>query len=887
MFNWILNRFFQAISLCFLLLTSTFGGENSKIFGFSLEPRESYWGLRRYERVGYAMSPAGDVNGDGFDDFLIGTFHNTEEGYDAGAAYLILGHELAGTRETESLAAADARFLGNHSYDAVGSSVAGPGDLNGDGLDDIVIGAPAGNDEVPENPGHVFIVFGKKQVNWGWDFILENSADVNLVGELARDDGIDKGGLAGFSTAIIQDMNGDGCDELLVGAPYWDGYHSDGGKVYLIPGQAEGWPELGTLAEKAIATFRCSSSRAANLGFSLADLGDVNGDSISDFAIGAPGKSQAFVFYGRTEMDWGHEFLVEDADAVFYGESSRHQAGRQVIGPGDVNGDGYNDFVVSAIRNNDTEYDAGKVYLILGREHGWSHSNNLVDADGSWCGEVADDYAGWSLGAVGDFDGDHLNDFVIGMFNDPDRSKPGRAYYIGGRSHHWPREKNLAELHTTFIGEENGDLTGFCVSGAGDVNGDGWDDFLVACPYYSKYVHWGGQILLFASERNYLSVTGKVLNSYNKVPMTNIQVILESKTNQTAFSNSQGQFQFSCWEGADYRLFATIDSTSRRSRSFVTAYDAAVVTRHVAGIEPLADKEQLAADVDLDEKVTMLDAALIFHFSLQSPDDGQIGKWIFYPKVRDLKSISGDRESQNFLGVISGNADGSTRLLKPSLADQTALAKELNMHVSIIDSLSIPISSEKVLAFNLSVNYQSDRIKQVKFEPSESVQKFVTQTEATPGHLRVAGYTLNIKPDLKKLGHLKLYNDTQQPGETHLTVALQINNEPVQISKYNIVPEQQTELPLVNELSQNFPNPFNSTTLIKYALASKSRIVIRIFNALGQEVFTQDLGRQPAGFYELKWNGRGKHGNLLPSGIYFYQISTDNFSQIRKCVLMY
>ena len=771
------------------------GREFPGILGFSLDPRESYLGVRNYERVGYALSPAGDVNGDGFGDFLIGTFHNTQRGYDAGAAYLILGHKRAGSFDRTSLTNSDARFLGRHSFDAVGSSVAGPGDLNGDGFDDIVIGAPAGNDEVPDNPGHVFIVFGKRNANWGWEFILETSAEVNLVGELAWDDGIQKGGLAGFATTIVGDMNGDGCDELLVAAPYWDGYRSDGGKVYLVPGQKDGWPGYASLAGMAVATFRCASSRAANLGYSMAALGDVNGDSVPDFAIGAPGISQAFVFYGRPEMDWGTEFVVEDADAVFYGESTRHQAGRQVIGPGDVNGDGFNDLVISAIRNNDTEYDAGKVYLILGRARGWSHSNNLADADGSWCGEAADDYAGWSLGSIGDFDGDNLNDFVIGMFNDLDRSKPGRAYYIGGRTRNWPREMNLKNLSTTFIGEESGDLTGFCVSGAGDVNGDGWDDFLVACPYYSKYVHWGGQILLFAGERGNLTVSGMVMNSYNKVPMPNVQLTLKSKTTENVFSDSQGEFEFFCWERENYQLSAAIDTSYEQNRVLISAYDAAVVARHVAGIDRLADKDQVAADVDLDRRVTMLDAALILHFSLRDQDNPKIGKWVFYPQVRDLAGITSSLQSQNFLGVILGNADGSALLPKPALEDQAGLSKRVTMRVEIDseDSLFIPVTVVDALSFNLTVDFDPALISQAEFVQSETGQNFVIQTETTSGKLQVAGYTLNAVTELKELGKLKLHFRSPQADVTQIGVSLQINNLPLQILKYTVVFEKESD----------------------------------------------------------------------------------------------
>jgi hypothetical protein len=874
-----------------LLMLNIASAEDALVgLGFSLDPRESYLGVRKYERVGYALSAAGDVNGDGYGDFLVGTFHNSQRGYDAGAAYLILGHSLANNFERQSLSSANARFTGRHSYDAVGSSVAGPGDLNGDGLDDIVIGAPAGNSEVPENPGHVFIVFGKKSADWGWNFILEASANVNLVGELAWEDGIQQGGLAGFTTTIIGDLDGDGCDELLVSAPYWDGFRADGGKVYLIRGRQNGWPEWGLLVEQAEATFLSSSSRAANLGFSMAALGDVNGDLVPDFAMGAPGVSQGYVFYGRPQMDWGKDFPVEDADVILSGESARHQAGRQVIGPGDVNGDGLNDLVISAIRNHDTYYDAGKISLILGRRNGWPHSLDLAEADASWCGEAADDYAGWSLAAVGDHDGDHLNDFIIGMFNDLDRSKPGRAYYIGGRLRGWPQEKNLAELSTRFLGEESGDLTGFCVSGAGDVNGDGLDDFLVACPYYSKNMLWGGQILLFSTTRNRVFVSGKVLNSYTKDAMPGVSVSLQSQTREMVTSDSLGEFKFTGWEQGDYQLSAALDSVFQENRDFISACDAAAVARHVTGIDVLTEREQVAADVDFDLQVTLLDAAKIFQFCLHGTDNSHFGQWVFSPTERKLTAISGDQISQNFLGVILGNADGEIRLSRPSIHDFLSKVPDSENWIETHDSLLLPIQGDslnEVLAFNLTVVFDPNLWAPPAFLRADALQEFEIQSAAHPGEFRVAGYALHPVSDLIGLGQLQFHSPKPAATNSKITVQLQINNEPAQVYKYQIIQKMETDRPTVYELNQNFPNPFNATTVIKYALAATSPVVIKIFNALGQQVFVQDFGRQPAGYFEMRWHGSDNRGNRLPSGIYFYQITTEHFSQMRKCVLIY
>ncbi|MCK5738695.1 FG-GAP repeat protein, partial [bacterium] len=196
-----------------------------------LLPISSYLGTHKYERVGYHVHTAGDVNGDGLDDFLVGTFHNRTRGPDSGAAYLILGRASGNWGDGISLNNADARFLGRTWYDAVGYFLGGGGDLNGDGLDDMLIGAPAGNDNVAENPGEVFIVLGRSSANWGDNFCLKNNADGSWLGENGQD-------LAGISAAFIGDVNADGFDDFICGAAYNDYKTTDGGKVYLILGRS-------------------------------------------------------------------------------------------------------------------------------------------------------------------------------------------------------------------------------------------------------------------------------------------------------------------------------------------------------------------------------------------------------------------------------------------------------------------------------------------------------------------------------------------------------------------------------------------------------------------------------------------------------------------------
>ncbi|MCI0496343.1 hypothetical protein L0Z72_15150, partial [candidate division KSB1 bacterium] len=120
-------RFLKADENCSNQFESSINESQGRI-----EPSASFLGMMDYERVGYYMENAGDINGDGCEDFLIATFHNRENGYDAGATYLILGHKDNVWGFKKKLSEADARFTGKDSYDAFGYYVSGNGDIDGD-----------------------------------------------------------------------------------------------------------------------------------------------------------------------------------------------------------------------------------------------------------------------------------------------------------------------------------------------------------------------------------------------------------------------------------------------------------------------------------------------------------------------------------------------------------------------------------------------------------------------------------------------------------------------------------------------------------------------------------------------------------------------------------
>ena len=189
-------------------------------------------GEASYDRLGGSVSAAGDVNGDGFGDFILGAAANGEGGYNAGAAYVIFGKaDGVGPLDLAGLDPADGfKILGDAAYDRAGLSVSAAGDVDGDGFDDMIVGAP-GHDPGAANAGAAYLIFGKQA----------GIGDLDLA-SLAAGDGIRIAGIgpsdyAGYSVSSAGDVDGDGFDDLLIGAYGRNAYQ---GVVYLVFGGPAG-----------------------------------------------------------------------------------------------------------------------------------------------------------------------------------------------------------------------------------------------------------------------------------------------------------------------------------------------------------------------------------------------------------------------------------------------------------------------------------------------------------------------------------------------------------------------------------------------------------------------------------------------------------------------
>ena len=414
-----------------------------------------------------AVAGVGDVNGDGFDDLLIGAYENDEAGQGAGQAYLILG-KTTGWGYGVSLAQADASFLGEAPGDGAGFRIDGAGDVNADGFRDFLIVSPE-NNEGGNNAGQAYLIFGKAH-GWTSDGDL-GLADASFLGETAGD------GLR--TVAGAGDVNGDGYDDILAAGVSNDENGPLAGQVYLILGGAGGWSPDVSLGV-ADASF-WGEHPGDELGSRMASAGDVNGDGLDDLLLGSPFNDeggnlagQVYLVLGR-QSGWTMDTPVHQADASFIGEAEGDWAGVSLNGAGDVDGDGLDDIVISAMGNSEAGNQSGQVYLVFGRVQGWNMDTILSNVDASYSGEDEYDYTGSSTAGAGDINEDGFDDILASA------KAIDTTYVILGRETGWSMDTSFAEAGAVF-GPGSGDL-GWDVDGIGDVNGDGYSDFAVTSPF--------------------------------------------------------------------------------------------------------------------------------------------------------------------------------------------------------------------------------------------------------------------------------------------------------------------------------------------------------------------------------------------------------------------
>ncbi len=428
------------------------------------------YGSTSAQYLGSALA-TGDMDGDGRGDIVVGARDDDTSGANAGGVWVLRGSDIATGRVRAD--ATPLQIYGRTAYDYLGAAVALT-DLDGDGSDDLVMGA-SGVDDGASSGGATYVYYGSMS---GFATVT-GIADAQLNGAQAY-------GNLGSALAGIGDQDGDGKDDLLVGEPNSSVGGSYSGAVVVVTGAPSG------TASAAGYSYVYDTTDNSSFGQAVAS-GDVTGDGVDDLLVGSPyyrygslsGAGAAFLFEGPVTTA-----TSSSAATRFHGEAEWLETGRGVAVAEDFNDDGYADIVVGQPAYYDAASEQyGRVFVLFGPQTASGALATLADAtvnptpDTSASSSYA--YCGWSVDASGDADGDGVSDLLVGC---PYESASGNTYagstylFYGGVSGTASTGDATARVYGTASQEQVGRAALFVP----DVDTDGYDEVLIGGHQWSN-----------------------------------------------------------------------------------------------------------------------------------------------------------------------------------------------------------------------------------------------------------------------------------------------------------------------------------------------------------------------------------------------------------------
>lgn len=460
------------------------------------------------DKFGYSVASAGDFNGDGINDVIVGAPDADCTGDPCnGKAYIFFGEVTPTT--------ADVTIEGKDSNIEFGASVAGDGDFDNDNNADVVIGDPERN----SGTGKIYV------------FEYDSEASYPVTWETDQDEIFSEVGGAtgdkfGASIAFSGDFDNSDGEDIIVGAPE---YSSDTGEVYVLlsPGSNP----------KIDAAFTGKSSGASKFGYSVSYAGDFNGDTnYDDIIVGAPKfiesektKGKAYVVHGGANPGDIGDVDTNEGVTKITGEADDYEFGTSVSYAGDTDNDGKPDVIIGApLWDNGGIVDVGRAYIFRGTLDAGSTKTAGSDEDETLSGEMSGGKFGDAVSTAGDYNNDNYDDVIVGAHNEDTLAVGGTD---AGKVHIFFGGSSMDEtVDITMVGDvstSNRYKFGYSVSNAGDFDDDGYDDVIVGAPFADSskgYVHLynfhdhfttTGDVTSFLGERRGHSVAVGDINGDN------------------------------------------------------------------------------------------------------------------------------------------------------------------------------------------------------------------------------------------------------------------------------------------------------------------------------------------------------------------------------------
>ena len=530
--------------------------------------------------LGYSVNSAGDVNGDGYDDIIIGAPYYDNGLSNQGRVYVFYGSPEGFESEPNWI------VEGDQAGAQFGFSVSCAGDVNDDGYDDVIVGAPEYSGAVPFS-GKIYLYLGSSSG-------LSSTPNWTALPTLSTQSKL------GYSVSTAGDINGDGYDDVIVGAPYHNEFYGNGGAAFVYHGNSGG---LGGVAWSFLGT-----NALQYLGISVSTAGDVNGDGYSDILVGDRAWEDTHVFHGSyTGLSTSPNYKLEgNQGAAYFGNS--------VNSAGDVNGDGFDDVIIGAYLYDNDQTDEGRAFVYHGSTTGLSTKPNWTvegDQDGA--------YLGYSVNNVGDVNNDGFDDVIVGAYKyTNDEIDEGYSYIYPGSASGvlttpiWAAESNQERAKY-----------GYSVSSAGDINNDDYDEILIGAPAYDNGETNEGQVFV------YINTPPIADGGSDQTVNINTLVELDGSSSSDPDEHNPLSYQWTQTGGTNVTLSSdTIVDPTFTSPSEATTLTFSLVVKDSLGMFSSADEVTITvvnlapiSDAGPDQTVSTSDLTTLDGSSSYDPED--------------------------------------------------------------------------------------------------------------------------------------------------------------------------------------------------------------------------------------------------------------------------
>jgi len=809
-------------------------------------------------RLGFSVSGAGDFNSDGFDDIIVGSY-----GPDA---YLYYG----GVNMDN---VPDVIFHKSNGDTRFGYNVSNAGDMNNDGYSDIMIAAITNFD----SEGKVNIYFGNNS--------NDNLPDLTINGLKQRFS-------TGNAISSAGDLNNDEYDDIIIGS---DG-QQDTGAVYIFLGDSipDNIPDL-LISENGNYTV---------FGYDVSSAGDVNYDGYDDFLVNIGGNN-------TTRLYLGGEVLDTIPDKIIVCDSSFVSNGFDISYAGDLNNDGFSDFIIGDENASDQKWYA-TVYL----------GNQNLDSIKSYIlqGNAYSLYIDQSVSSAGDFNNDGFDDIIIGIGGFKNQS--GIAYMFLGKDS--PDEF----LDYTFNDEGRNNYFGVWANHFGDINNDGYDDIILSAGGYDNgkgavYYYLGseeadntadivmygdslsvGSPVCFAGDLNNDSYEDYILscsNSDKRIYLGGTQI---DTIPDLIINNGSGSINFAGdlnSDGYNDLVFGQPEYNSTRGRIYIyfgsdniDAIPDLTITPVLNAYHDFGCSVSTAGDLNndgYDDLIVGAQAynsykgrAFIYYGGALMDTIADIildpivpSSW-FGSEVSNAGDVNNDGYDDILVSAIGYNNFNGTAYLFYGGSPMDAI-RDLEFNQGGYD-----------WSWGLSTISAGDI-------NNDSYDDIMIAGSSNCPFIRIyyGGSNMDSTPDLVITGEYPYSNEISEVGDFNndgyadILVGNSTYNNNGKVWLYTdpgaplSIEYPGTGSNIITEfhLEQNYPNPFNPFTVISYQLPVAGNVILKVFDVLGKEIATLVNEEKSAGNYEIDFNA-----SSLSSGIYFYRLQAGSFVQTKKMILL-